>query len=54
MLTYCKVQQKAEATAAEIEWDEDSGSYNITYYTSDKAKVEIKINAGSGEPVKIR
>lgn len=24
MLTYCKVQQKAEATAAEIEWDEEA------------------------------
>jgi Peptidase propeptide and YPEB domain len=33
----------------EIEWDED-GVYDVIYYTSDKAKVEIKIDPVSGEP----
>lgn len=34
----------------DIEW-EDGGYYDVTYYTTDKAKVEIKINAVSGQPV---
>ncbi|MGN6550319.1 MAG: PepSY domain-containing protein [Pararhizobium sp.] len=34
----------------DIEWD-NGGFYDITYYTTDKAKVEIKINAVSGQPV---
>lgn len=33
----------------EIEWNE-GGYYDVTYYTTDKAKVEIKYNAASGEP----
>lgn len=33
----------------EIEWNEE-GYYDVTYYTTDKAKVEIKYNAVSGEP----
>lgn len=33
----------------EIDWDEE-GLYDITYYTSDKAKVEIKIDPVTGEP----
>ncbi len=33
----------------EIEWNE-GGYYDVTYYTTDKAKVEIKYNAVSGEP----
>jgi len=33
----------------EIEWDQD-GYYDITYYTTDKAKVEIKIDPKTGEP----
>jgi hypothetical protein len=33
----------------EIDWDEE-GFYDITYYTSDKAKVEIKIDPVTGEP----
>lgn len=33
----------------EIDWDEE-GYYDITYYTADKAKVEIKIDPVSGEP----
>lgn len=32
-----------------VDWDED-GYYDITYHTADKAKVEIKIDAVSGEP----
>lgn len=32
-----------------IDWDDD-GYYLITYHTSDKAKVEIKIDAVTGEP----
>jgi len=34
----------------EIEW-EDGGYYDITYYTTDNAKVEIKINAANGQAV---
>lgn len=33
----------------EIRW-ESEGYYDVVYYTSDKAKVEIKIDAVSGEP----
>ncbi len=33
----------------EIDWDRD-GYYDITYYTADKAKVEIKIDPVTGEP----
>lgn len=33
----------------EIDWDED-GYYDVVYYTSDKAKVEIKIDPVTGEP----
>lgn len=33
----------------EIDWDED-GFYDVIYYTSDKAKVEIKIDPVTGEP----
>ncbi|MDN5926993.1 MAG: PepSY domain-containing protein [Hyphomicrobiales bacterium] len=33
----------------DIEWDDD-GYYQITYYTSDKAKVEIKLDPVSGQP----
>lgn len=32
-----------------LEWDDD-GYYEVTYHTSDKAKVEIKIDAVSGSP----
>lgn len=31
-----------------VEW-ERQGYYEITYHTSDKAKVEIKVDAASGE-----
>lgn len=33
----------------DIDWDED-GFYAVTYMTSDKAKVEIKIDAVTGQP----
>jgi hypothetical protein len=32
-----------------VEWSRD-GYYEITYHTADKAKVEIKIDAASGQP----
>lgn len=32
-----------------VEWDRQ-GYYEITYHTADKAKVEIKIDAASGQP----
>lgn len=34
---------------SEIDWEQE-GYYDVTYYTTDKAKVEIKIDAVSGEP----
>ena len=33
----------------EIDW-EDEGYYDVIYYTTDKAKVEIKIDAVTGQP----
>lgn len=33
----------------EIDWREE-GYYDVTYYTTDKAKVEIKYNPVTGEP----
>lgn len=33
----------------EVEWDED-GFWNVTYYTSDRAKVEIRYDPVSGDP----
>jgi hypothetical protein len=33
----------------DIEWD-DEGYYEVTYYTTDKAKVEIKLDPVSGQP----
>ncbi|MER9298832.1 PepSY domain-containing protein [Mesorhizobium sp. M0621] len=32
----------------EVDWD--SGAYTVTYYTSDKAKVEINYDPVTGEP----
>lgn len=32
----------------EIDWDD--GAYEVTYYTSDKAKVEIRYDPVSGNP----
>lgn len=34
---------------SEIDW-ESEGYYDVTYYTYDKAKVEIKVDPVSGEP----
>lgn len=34
---------------SDVEWDED-GYYDITYFTGDKAKVEIRIDAVTGQP----
>jgi hypothetical protein len=34
---------------SEIDWSRD-GYYDITYYTTDKAKVELKINPVTGKP----
>lgn len=33
----------------DIEWEEE-GYYDVTYYTKDKAKVEIKLDPVSGQP----
>lgn len=33
----------------DVEWDRD-GYYEVTYYTVDNAKVEIKIDPVTGEP----
>jgi len=33
---------------SDVEWDED-GFYDIVYFTGDKAKVEIKIDAVTGQ-----
>ncbi|MHA6644246.1 PepSY domain-containing protein [Mesorhizobium sp. A623] len=33
---------------SEIDWDD--GAYEVTYYTTDKAKVEIKYDPLTGEP----
>ena len=33
----------------EIDWSRE-GYYEITYYTTDKAKVELKVNPVSGKP----
>jgi hypothetical protein len=32
----------------DIEWDD--GAYEVTYYTTDKAKVEIRFDPVTGEP----
>ena len=36
-----------------IEWNDD-GYYDITYFTADEAKVEIRMDAVSGKPVPMR
>lgn len=33
----------------DVEWEEE-GYYDVTYYTTDKAKVEIKLDPVSGQP----
>lgn len=32
-----------------VDWDEE-GYYEVTYYTTDKAKVEIRIDPATGQP----
>jgi uncharacterized membrane protein YkoI len=45
-----KVEQRQDFRYVDdVEWSEE-GYYDVTYYTTDKAKVEIKYNAVSGEP----
>jgi hypothetical protein len=45
-----KIEQRDQFRyVSEIEWDEE-GFYDITYFTSDKAKVEIKIDPVTGQP----
>ena len=34
---------------SEINWD-DEGFYNVIYFTTDKAKVEMKIDPATGQP----
>jgi hypothetical protein len=33
---------------SDVDWDD--GAYEVTYYTTDKAKVEIRFDAVTGEP----
>lgn len=45
-----KIEQRNDFRyVSEIEWNRE-GYYDITYFTGDKAKVEIKIDAVSGQP----
>ena len=45
-----KVEQREKFQyIKEIEWEEE-GYYDVTYYTTDKAKVEIKLDPVSGQP----
>ncbi len=44
-----KVEQRQDFRyISEIDWDE--GVYEVTYYTTDRAKVEIKYDPVSGNP----
>lgn len=43
-----KVEQRADFRyIAEVDWDD--GGYEVTYYTTDNAKVEIKFDPVTGE-----
>lgn len=45
-----KVEQRNDFHyVSEIDWSEE-GYYDVIYFTGDKAKVEIKIDAVTGEP----
>ncbi|MDW6020180.1 PepSY domain-containing protein [Mesorhizobium sp. BAC0120] len=45
-----KVEQRDQfAYVSEIDWSEE-GYYDITYFTTDKAKVEIKADPVTGKP----
>lgn len=41
-------QRESFRYVSDIEWDRE-GNYEITYYTSDNAKVELKIDAATGQ-----
>lgn len=44
-----KVEQRQDFRyVSEVDWDD--GAYEVTYYTTDKAKVEIRYDAVSGNP----
>jgi hypothetical protein len=48
-----KVEQRPDfAFVSEVQWDE--GGYEITYYTTDNAKVELKFDPVSGNTVSLR
>jgi hypothetical protein len=42
-------QRDAFHYVSDVEWNED-GYYDVTYFTTDKAKVEMKIDAVTGKP----
>ena len=45
-----KVEQRDQFRyVSEVDWDEE-GYYDVIYFTSDKAKVEIKIDPVTGQP----
>jgi hypothetical protein len=45
-----KVEQREKFQyIKDIEWEEE-GYYEVTYYTTDKAKVEIRLDPVSGQP----
>jgi hypothetical protein len=45
-----KVEQRDQFQyVSEVSWDEE-GFYDVIYFTSDKAKVEIKIDPATGQP----
>jgi hypothetical protein len=41
-------QRESFRYISDIEWDRE-GNYDITYYTSDNAKVELKIDVATGQ-----
>jgi len=41
-------QRESFRYISDIDWDRE-GNYDITYYTSDNAKVELKIDAATGQ-----
>ncbi len=44
------VEQRADFRyVSDIAWNDD-GFYEVTYFTSDKAKVEINLDAVTGKP----
>jgi hypothetical protein len=42
-------QRDAFHYVSDVEWNED-GYYDVIYFTTDKAKVEMKIDAVTGKP----